>query len=354
MTLVRVGLGFAGAGIVLVVWHSVIVTIILPRRSPNWLTYSAWLAIFWLIVPVARLITNVRSRDALLAYLAPMTVVALLSFWLIGLVVGFACLFSAFAAVDAPRAFDLAGSSIFTLGFASGGGGWSRALLYAASGSGIFVVALLVGFLPAVYAAYSAREALVTQLAMRCSEDGAISGPLILAYHPLPRAASLLSDLYTAWEFSAASIIESHTNYPWLVVFRSPRATESWLTCMLAVLDSIGILEAAAPNELPASAEHCKYACTMALVVLADLVRPKTLSMPTNGRLDELAFASGLRRAVLPECDVETVWRSFRHQRKSYEPAALELGAFLLRPDDGWLCPAIDTREEGPMRVAAS
>jgi hypothetical protein len=44
--------------------------------------------------------------------------------------------------------------------------------------------------------------------------------------------------LYAAWERWAAGVTESHTTYLPLVRFRSPTPLSSWVTALLAVLDS--------------------------------------------------------------------------------------------------------------------
>ena len=61
-----------------------------------------------------------------------------------------------------------------------------------------------------------------------------------------------LPDLFQRWEGWAADLAESHTTYLPLVRFRSPRPLSSWVTSLLAVLDSASLYLALSPQSAPA------------------------------------------------------------------------------------------------------
>lgn len=65
-----------------------------------------------------------------------------------------------------------------------------------------------------------------------------------------------LPDLYARWERWAADVTESHTAYLPLAWFRSPRPLSSWVTALLAVLDSAALFLALSPSSAPAIAPH--------------------------------------------------------------------------------------------------
>jgi hypothetical protein len=335
-----------GAAVVFVTWQSIIVTIILPRRTRNWIAALGWIATYRVIVGAARRMTDPAARDRLLALLGPLNLVGLLFTWMALFALGFACVI--FGATDASftDALDLAGSSIFTLGFATGKTGFSHFLMDVAAASGMIVVGLQIGYLPTIYSAYSQRESFVTLLTMRAAENGFTTGATILANHPLPRHAALLAALFTSWEGCAAAIVESHTNYPWLVAFRSPRASESWVTSMLAILDAIAILDAAAPSAVGPEAEHCRFACGAALDILSEFLRPRPVRDRANdvplGRAEFVAALESLEGRIPFERDAESAWEAFRAARVAYEPFALDLAAFMLLPRGGWLRPVAE------------
>src|SRR5581483_11143523 len=60
-----------------------------------------------------------------------------------------------------------------------------------------------------------------------------------------------MPDLYAQWERWAADVAESHTTYLPLVRFRSPQALSSWVTALLAVLDSAALFLALSPKAAP-------------------------------------------------------------------------------------------------------
>jgi hypothetical protein len=64
-------------------------------------------------------------------------------------------------------AMVLSGSSLFTLGFEKGVNGLQLALVFLASASGMVMVTLLIGYLPTIYSAFSAREKAIAMLDTR-------------------------------------------------------------------------------------------------------------------------------------------------------------------------------------------
>ena len=60
-----------------------------------------------------------------------------------------------------------------------------------------------------------------------------------------------LPDLYERWERWAADVSESHATYLSLVRFRSPKPLSSWVTALLAVLDSAALYLALSPGDAP-------------------------------------------------------------------------------------------------------
>lgn len=334
-----------GVAIVLATWQSIIVTIILPRRTRNWISLGGWVATYETLTWLARRARDPLRKDAILALLGPVNIVGLLFTWMALFAVGFAFLMWAAGGGRFAESFDLAGSSIFTLGFATGKSPFSHFLMDAAAASGMIVVGLQIGYLPTIYGAYHAREAHVTLLTMRSADGSILTGPSVLRNHPLPLSADLVRNLFSSWETSAAEIIESHTNYPWLIAFRSPRATESWVTSMLAVLDTISLLDALAPTLVPPEAEHCRFACASTLQVLSRLLvgQPRETSEPVApiSRDEFVATVESLRPYFPFEREPAAAWPLFCASRAFYEDAALKLAAYIMipTPPEGWLRP---------------
>ena len=96
--------------------------------------------------------------------LAPVAIVTSLIMWLVMYFVSYGLLM--FGTTDRPlRAqFREAGSSLFTLGYASTDRNALTALDFIAAATGPIVIGLLIGYLPTMYAAYQQRESEATLL----------------------------------------------------------------------------------------------------------------------------------------------------------------------------------------------
>ncbi|HEV3382192.1 MAG TPA: hypothetical protein VG142_14605 [Trebonia sp.] len=243
-----------GALLVLIGWSSLIGTLVVARPVASFLT--RW--VDWVIVGTYRVFTDrvgeFHTRDRVLATQAATILLAQLGAWMGIIFTGFALLLWPFARAGIASAFIDAGSSMFTLGFAEPTGGAPDVLVFLAAVSGLVVVALQVGYLPTLYASFNRRE---TEVALLNARSGSPSwGPELLArtYYALGTGESTLDtlpELYSRWERWAADVAESHTTYLPLVRFRSPRWRSSWITALIAVLDSAALLLSLAPERAP-------------------------------------------------------------------------------------------------------
>ena len=193
-------------------------------------------------------------RDRLLATQAAALLMAQLVAWLGVIFVGYGLLLWPFASRGVASAFTDSGSSMFTLGFAEPPGAVPAAIVFLAAASGLVVVTLQIAYLPTLYAAFNRRE---TEVALLNARGGIPSwGPELLArtHYGLGGMSTLdtMPDLYAQWERWAADVAESHTTYLPLVRFRSPRPLSSWVTALLAVLDSAALILALSPDVAPA------------------------------------------------------------------------------------------------------
>ncbi len=243
-----------GALLIITGWSSVIGTLIVPRAVGSWLT--RW--VDRVVIAAYRLVTGAideyGTRDRILATQAAAILLTQLATWLAIAFAGFSLMLWPFASRGLSAAFTDAGSSIFTLGFSEPPGAAPAALVFLAAATGLTVVALQIGYLPTLYAAFNRRE---TEVALLNARSGVPSwGPELLArtHYALGTGVSTLDtlpDLYERWERWAADVAESHTTYLPLVRFRSPGGLSSWVTSLLAVLDSAALILTLAPDRAP-------------------------------------------------------------------------------------------------------
>jgi hypothetical protein len=330
-----------GLATVLATGGSIVTTVIMPRFSRSRIALTAWRLVERPYIVLARKLPSYNAKDRVLAALGPMAVIATLILWIVLLFVGYALMFWPLIHGDFGAAMELSGSSLFTLGFDSIGRPGPMALEFLAAGSGLLVVAIQISYLPTLYSTYNRRETLVTALAGRAGVP--TWGPEILARHYLSEAAETLPALYAAWETLAADVAESHSSYPWLMVFRSPNPLQHWVVSMLAILDSAALYISLAPGRVPAEARQC---LRMGYLCLRALAREMGFQVSDDPRPDDpiaLTFeqysrgVEHLRRAGFPlERDAAESWADFRGWRVNYEMAAYKLADYFIAVPAPW------------------
>ena len=243
-----------GGLLVLTSVSSVTGTLIVSRSVRRRLTRFIDRAVDWAYQLAVARAADFRRRDRLLATQAAAILLTQLAVWLLVAYVGFALLLWPFAARGVVSAFIDAGSSMFTLGFAVPAGKVPAVIVFLAAAVGLVIITLQIAYLPTLYAAFNRRE---TEVALLNARGGVPSwGPELLArtHYALGSGTSTLDtmpDLYAVWERWAADVTESHTTYLPLVRFRSPTPLSSWVTALLAVLDSAALFLALSPGKAP-------------------------------------------------------------------------------------------------------
>jgi hypothetical protein len=326
-----------GGLLVLTAWYSVIGTLIIARPVSYWLTRWVDLVVNKAYLLASGGIDDYRRRDRLLATQASAILLTQLVAWLGISFIGYALLLWPFV-TNITRAFTVAGSSMFTLGFAVQAGAVPTVLVFAAAATGLVIVTLQIAYLPVLYAAFNRRE---TEVALLNARAGVPSwGPELLArtYYGLGSGISTtdtLPDLYAQWERWAADVAESHTTYLPLVRFRSPRPLSSWVTALLAVLDSAALYLALSPKSAPAvPARLClrggflcfnQVAQAMGIVVPEERGDEGHISLTYEEFLDAVAR---MRKVDFPiERDPAEAWPDFVGWRVNYEQAAYAVAA---------------------------
>jgi hypothetical protein len=346
-----------GVLLLILTWHSVIVTTIQPRTVTSYITFLGWAPVNALFQFLASRTHRYERKDRVLALLAPVSLLMMLVVWLLLFLVSYALIFWPLVG-DLATSFDLAGSSLLTLGFTAPHQGGPTALEFIAAATGMIIIALQIGYLPTLYGAFNRRETLVTALNIRAGSPS--WGPEILARHQSPRARATLPALFAAWETWAADIMESHSSYPWLLVFRSHEALHSWSVSLLAVLDAAALYLALAPDEVPEEAHQCVQSGIVALGKLGRLAQNPRGSSPeevsglhANGVHDgatvsEIALPfdrfggayAYLRNTEFPvHCSVEEAWETFSSWRARYEADAYALNDFTVAVPAPWSGP---------------
>ena len=161
-------LGFViGLGVLLLTGSSVIKTLLIPRNLSSVIGTAVSRSVRGIYRVVTARIDEVPRRERILASTAPTFLFTLLVCWIICLYVAYTLLLLPFAHHSMDFALRLSGSSLFTLGFADPAGAAPYGIVFAAAISGLGVIALMIGYMPTLYAAYNRRETEVTLLGPR-------------------------------------------------------------------------------------------------------------------------------------------------------------------------------------------
>jgi hypothetical protein len=191
-----------------------------------------------------------RRREGFLSFFGPLSMLGLLSTWVLGLLLGFALLqWSLGTPVQAPEGqptfstyLYLSGVTIFTLGYGDVTPTTSlgRGLAVAQTGVGIGFLAVIIGYLPVIYQAFSRREVMISLLDARAGSPPSASQLLFR----LAQSGNLAGiDSYLAeWERWSAELLESHLSFAVLSYYRSQHDNQSWLAALTTVLDTCAFL----------------------------------------------------------------------------------------------------------------
>jgi hypothetical protein len=322
-----------GAALVLTAWASIVGTLIVPRPVSSWLTRWVDRSVNWVFRLVTGAITDYRRRDQVLASQAPATLLAQLIAWLAISFLGYMLLMWPFEPRGLAAAFTVAGSAMFTLGFAVPPGAVPAAIVFVAAATGLIIVALQIAYLPVLYAAFNRRE---TEVALLNARAGVPSwGPELLArtHYALGSGVSAigtLPELYAQWERWAADVAESHTTYLPLVRFRSPRPLSSWVTGLLAVLDSAALILTLSPDSAPVV--PARLCLRSGFLCFRQVARAMGIDVPDepdpNGQItlsyhEFLDAVDRMREVDFPiERKPDEAWPEFVGWRLNYEQAA--------------------------------
>src|SRR5712672_1878702 len=191
-----------------------------------------------------------KSREALLGFYGPLSLILLIAVWAVGLVFGFGLMqYGTGSAVNAAGAqpgfwtdLYLSGTTFFTLGLGDvlPRSGLSRALVVAEGDFGFGFLAAIIGYLPFIYGSFARREVNISLLDSRAGTPPT-AGEL-LRRHSYDGGQDALRELLKDWELWCAELMESHLSYPVLAYFRSQHDNQSWIASLTAILDTCAIV----------------------------------------------------------------------------------------------------------------
>lgn len=342
MIILRI-LAFAfGLFLVFATLRAAIRTFVLPRSARVWLTRWVFQATHWLFRARAQKVSSYTRQDQVMAMFAPTALFVLPLAWITTVTLGYTAMFWAVGVTPLFDAFRLSGSSLLTLGFAPAQGPFQTILSFSEATIGLALIALLIAYLPAIYAAFSRREAAVAMLEVRAgSPPSAIT--MLERAHRLNRLDQL-GEVWSNWERWFTEIEESHTSLTALVFLRSPQADRSWITAAGTVLNTASL--AASTLDIPREvrADLCIRSGYLALRRIADYFSIPYKSDPSPddpisvSRVEFDQACDQLAQSGLPlKDDRDKAWRDFQGWRVNYDTVLIALAALTMAPYAPWV-----------------
>ncbi len=336
-------LAFLGIGIIFAIIWDAFETVVLPRRvSRRFRLARGFYRITW--IPWSRFTTFLHSetlRETYLAFYGPLSLILLLIFWATGLIIGFA-LFNYGAGIeiitsgtkDFVTYLYASGTTFFTLGLGDiyPAKYIGRTSFVIEAGTGFTFLAVIIGYLPILYQAFSRREIQVTLLDARAGSPP--SALLLLRTYCGKETKQGLIKLLENWEIWAAELLETHLSYPILGYYRSPHEHQSWISAITLILDvsaliSIGI------DGIPKHQAQLTFAIARHAVVDLTQVFSLTPHYSPRERLSERdvkTLREILRREGVILAQGMQVDRQIKELRSLYEPYLQALSDFFLMP----------------------
>ena len=350
MRAVEAALGILIAAVVL--WDA-FEAVVLPRRVTRKLRLSRFFYIFWWGIwsAVGRSMRPGKFREVYLSVFGPLSILVLLMTWALGLIFGFALVHAAVGgsvmASGEPMNFlldlYLSGTTFFTLGLGDvlPRTTLDRLVAVVESGMGFGFLALIIGYLPILYQAFSRRELTISLLDARAGSPPTAAELLKRYGREENRAA--VGDLLREWELWSAHVLESHLSYPLLVYYRSQHDNQSWLGAMTVILDTCALCMVAFEKQKTlqarltfAMARHAVTDIAQALNAAPQPVQPDRLPSADFKRLCAALAPTGIRFCC-GDAAVAEAEKRLSEFRAMYEPYLNGLALRFLLPLPPWI-----------------
>jgi hypothetical protein len=299
-------------------------------------------------------------REQIYSIYGPLSLLLLLLLWALLLICGFALFYfsmhSPFGDVMLLRSGSawaqfgtdlyVSGTTLFTLGLGDvvPHSRLARAFIIFESGVGLGFVALVIGYLPVLYQAFSRREVSVALLDSRAGSPP--NAAELFRRHAFEGGQEALTTLLAEWERWAAEILESHISYPILCFYRSQHDTQSWLSALVSILDTCSLLISVIEGPSSRQAQLTFVMARHAVVDLGQVFHVQEHeAWRQQAEVDRLPskdfyhLCEALGDNHLRLCGDPAAAKRLNTIRALYEPHAYALSEYLRMPLPLWVAP---------------
>jgi hypothetical protein len=270
-----------------------------------------------------------------------LSLLGLLVLWLVGLMIGWSLVYWGLdqrvgGTHDFGTLLYYAGTSLVTPVFGSAHGSLVRALTLLETLTGVVTIALMISYLPALYGAYSRREARL--LTLDDPQGGRMTPNRVIVLHAPGGDAEALYRAFAEWELWTADVLESHVSYPMLALFRSQHPGQSWVTALGLVTDAATMTSACIEGAQSREPYFLYRRGRRAILEIASRLHVHA-GDPEVSWLNEANFDlawQGLVETGLPLRDKAAAWAELQRLRAGYGDQLERLIDFLVAPRGFW------------------
>ena len=336
-----------GVLILAIAFYDVFQSVVLPRPSIGKLRVSPWIlrplwAIWrWLGTRNSR----IDLRENWLGTFGPVGLMALLGFWSLSSILGYALILDSIRDQIEPSSTEFGTSLYFsasTLLPLSYGeilpiGALARIVIVAESATGVALIALVISLLFSLYGSFQRREELVVTLdALAGAPPAGLQILETVANHRMPDQLRATFDDWRGW---SAAVLESHLAYPILVYFRSSHDNEAWLNSFGAVMDASTLVLSTVVSE-DATEGHARLMFKVGNHLVEDLAwyfRFKNAGIPIVERQEFDDARERLIKAGYHCREGDAAWTEFAALRSMYASTLNELARRLAIQPAKWI-----------------
>ena len=321
--------------------NSAIKTFILPRGVNVWLTRLVFQAVGTFFMLRGRR-ASYEQRDQIMAMFAPLTLFVLPVVLLVLVLVGYMGIFWGLEPQPLTAVFTLSGSSLLTLGYASHDGWLFKAVEFSEAMIGLILMALLIAYLPTMYAAFAKRETAVAMWETRAGSPPSVAEMIARSHRT--NELHRLRDVWLGWQTWFAELEESHTSLAPLAFFRSPRPDRSWVVAAGNALDSAAFILSTVDTEYTPQAAFCIRSGFITLRHIAGFfgipynANPAPTDPISISREEYDALCATLEAQGVPlHADRNRTWADFAGWRVNYDSVLLALAHLTMAPYAEWV-----------------
>jgi hypothetical protein len=286
-----------------------------------------------------------------------LSLLGLLVLWLAGLMIGWSLVYWGLdqhvgGTGDWGTLVYYAGTSLVTPVFGSAHGALVRMLTLLETLTGVVTIALMISYLPALYGAYSRREARL--LTLDDPRGGRITPVRVIALLAPGGDVEMLYRGLGEWQMWTADLLESHVSYPMLALFRSQHPGQSWVTALGVVTDAATLTVSCVEGAQSREPYFLHRRGRRAIMEISSRLHVPEAATTETWMVEE-NFELAWRQLVdagLPLRDKAEAWADLQALRGTYGDQLERLIDFLVAPRGFWGHSAEETVADEVARAA--